>query len=773
MAKKQKLGWQFGRLGLTNVVYFTKAELDLDYVGVTVIKGLNKNSRLQRKTRNGVGKSLLVSALANIVRNSAPAITSGKRNSGAKSSLLVKPNSAIDLEVTTNGSQWGLKKYRDKSASVKYKILEDGKDMQFPTATKAEAYIDGTLFPITDDEFYSYIYLHGTRTFPLQMGTSTERMQFFSSMFHLEKFDLVRAACNARKAELRDSEIRITELRKQLSAIDKEVGEVDVDMLRARSAKYQARIDKLERKASSLHKRQRIYTVYKTHAEAWEKLDKSVPLKKQLKQVSRRLDELDAQHKAWRKYERHLDELNGWKKGYAKATDRVGKLTLEKCQRKIAETKEAERTARRALDALREPDAPDHVEMATFDPADYGLEGDTHKAWIIAADKERARFEALIGLQKQINKIGAQGGKCFVCGAKGGKIEDHLSEYERQAKRWRKAVGKIEAAREWAQWVVDDTNYKLALAEYKRQRKNLTETLDKLPDVSKYEKALKYLEWLDENPKPKWEGDVPEQPSTKARDKLVAQRSVIKTLLPVEDQLIAASEIDADELKQVDAEYASVRSKLSKAVAKKAEITPRIEAHGKLTSAMKRLRVEIKDIEVGLEDAPILDSLIDIYSKNGRKLEVMKQFALSLEHHMNANAPLVFPEAMRFAFVVEPNNFSINVTRGRGKDALTSDVRFLSGAESKQFNLCLVKSLLPMIPANRRANIIVLDECDANLSEAAKDLYVNDFIPALQKVVPHVLVITPLEDVYPAARVFTVVKDGNESKLISNGIEHD
>lgn len=770
MAKKQKLGWRFGHLSLTNVVYFKKAELDLGYEGTTVIKGLNKNSRLKRKTSNGVGKSVLVASLANVVRNSAPALSIGKRNSGAKTSLLIKPNSAIEFDVRCNGNDYGIKKYRDKSASVKYQITENGKDMKFPTATKAEAHIADTLFPISDDEFYSYVYLHGTRTFPLQMGTSTDRMQFFSDMFRLEKFDLVRAACNARRNELKDSEIRIKELRKQLAALDEEAGRVDIDMLRARAVKYQGKIKKLEKKVKRLRGRQRIYTVYTTHAKEWEKLDHSIPLKDQLKQVSAKITKLDEAATAWRKYERHQDDLTRWKAEYLKATEKAGKLTLEKCREKIEGAKRADRDARRALDGLRKPTQPEAVAKATFNPADYGLEGDTFKHWIVAADKERARFEALIGLQKQINKIGSKGGKCFVCGSKGGKVTDHLPEYEGQAKRWRKATEQIEAARDYAEYQEEAAEYEKELSAFKKQRKKLQAILDDLPDVSKYEKAIKYLEWLEENPKPKWKGDVPEKPSTKARDKLVAQQSVIRTLLPVEEQLREATQIDVEELRSADKEYESVSKKLSSMVAKNAELAPRIEYQEKLLRAIKQLRAQVRNIGADLEDLPILDSLIDIYSKNGRKLEVMKQFALSLEHHMNANAPLVFPEPMRFEFVVQANNFSINVTRGTGKEALTSDVRFLSGAESKQFNLCLVKSLLPMIPASRRANIIVLDECEANLSEAARDLYVNDFIPALQKVVPHVIVITPLDDVYPSARVFTVVKDGNESKLISTGM---
>jgi len=42
----------------------------------------------------------------------------------------------------------------------------------------------------------------------------------------------------------------------------------------------------------------------------------------------------------------------------------------------------------------------------------------------------------------------------------------------------------------------------------------------------------------------------------------------------------------------------------------------------------------------------------------------------------------------------------------------------------------------------------------------------------LQKIVPHVVVITPQDDQYPGARSYMVVKEGNKSELKYMGIEH-
>ena len=73
----------------------------------------------------------------------------------------------------------------------------------------------------------------------------------------------------------------------------------------------------------------------------------------------------------------------------------------------------------------------------------------------------------------------------------------------------------------------------------------------------------------------------------------------------------------------------------------------------------------------------------------------------------------------------------------------TSDIRFLSGAESRSFSLLFMIACLPLIPRNRRSNLIVLDEFEAGLDKPTRELLVDKFLPALNKIVPHIIFITP------------------------------
>lgn len=763
-------GYTFGSIDLTGIVYFDKAHLDLNSPGVTCIKGWNKNARVKKAVRNGSGKSLLFSVIPNVVLDSSPVIMKSGRSAGVKSSLLDRAGSSAKVAIDHPDAKYVIDKHRGKSTSVKYTITKNGKDMGFPTATKAAAFIRETIFPFSETEFYSYTYLHGNRVFPLQMGTSTERMQFFSDMFHLEQFDYVREGLTARKKELRDDEVRLKELQRQLAELDKDLGDVDPKKLRKEVDELTRSIDSNNERVDQIGRKLKAAIVYRTHAKAWEKVDQDTPIKKQLQKVEQKLGRLDEQAKAWRRYERWQEDVVRWKEDYLKAKEKAGDLSLKECRTKISDAGEYQRKYERQLDKLEKPVAPREVPKVKIDPEKYGCK--TLEELLTTAEEETARFIALGDLQKQINELAGSTKKCLVCGSKTGQIVDRCDEYEKQVGRWGMAAQQAKKAIRYAEYRVAQKEYDKAVAQYNADKQELKKKLEALPDTKALQRQLRALEWIADNPKPKWEKDVPEQVDQAARDKLVKLETTLRTLLPVEQTLRKTKKVDPSDIQELEEQLGVYRKRVEKQLERRGQIEPTLENHSRLVKKIGRLKDDVNGIRDALEELPLLESLIDIYSKNGRKLDVMRQFAASLEQRMNENAPLLFPEPMSFEFVVQPNNFGINVTRGRGKNAKTSDIKMLSGAESRQFNLCLVMSLLPMIPLKRRTNMIVLDEMDANLSEPARELYVNEFIPALQKIVPHVVVITPLEDIYPGARSYMVVKEGNKSEVKYMGVEH-
>jgi DNA repair exonuclease SbcCD ATPase subunit len=162
---------------------------------------------------------------------------------------------------------------------------------------------------------------------------------------------------------------------------------------------------------------------------------------------------------------------------------------------------------------------------------------------------------------------------------------------------------------------------------------------------------------------------------------------------------------------------------------------------------------------------PVLEMLGDIYSAKGLKIQRMQSFAQSMERVLNQYSSLCFHEPFKFNLNVGPNQFDIIATSGRGKKISVRDIRQLSGAESRSMVILIALAVRFMLPAHARTNIMILDEIDSGMDEEGRNQFINMFLPELNKVVPHIIVITPLMDEYPDARNITVVKEGRWSRL--------
>ena len=104
-------------------------------------------------------------------------------------------------------------------------------------------------------------------------------------------------------------------------------------------------------------------------------------------------------------------------------------------------------------------------------------------------------------------------------------------------------------------------------------------------------------------------------------------------------------------------------------------------------------------------------------------------------------------------------------TRRVGSQELTSDVRKLSGAESKLFTLILILSLLSFVPPKRRPSIMILDEPTANFSTETTQAFMR-LLDVLKTVIPSIVIITPRDDVYPDSIPYTVVRTKKGSTIV-------
>lgn len=769
-----QFGYEFEGVELDGVVYFDHAELALDYSGLTVFKGWNKNAKSKKRVTNGAGKSLFWGAIPNVFLNSAPSILKSGRAAGTKASLLTTPKSKIKIRLKTQGVPYAVQKHR-KGKGVGYQVEKDGKDKKLATPTKAERFITNKVFPVTETEYYTYFHLHGTRQFPLQMGTSTERMSFFTELFDLDRFDLIREACQARKKDLEHDAIRLKEIKRGLGELHDTMSKVNVKEAKLTLANLDQRLEELGAKQKKLDRMRKDYVVFQQWKHDWDLVDTSTPFIDQLAVYEEKIDKMAGWEQEWKNWQRYQERKAAWTPGMEKAKKKIGDLTKVEAAHRLEKIKQERRSLEKQQTLLIIPEKPEPVEKAVVD---YEYWGASSLADLYdTAVAEVARFTALIELQKQINKISQKDGKCLVCGTKGVKVKDHLEEYQKEKKRWSGLVVEVRAAQRWKEYRKAKKQWQAKRDEFDQEHARIEEELNRLGDPKKFQDALDGHEWLVENPVPLFGQTEVKMPRERVGNymaptefdsskmvKLQQKRDRLKRLVKVEPTLRKVAE-SVGKYRKANQEAEAIMSDLVDFTSERASCNQILVNDKQLRAKADKVKQEVEDLKQKLADLPILEKLIEIYGKNGRKLQVMQRFAKALETRMNDNAPLIFPEPMKFDFTVSPNSMELMVTRGSGKKVVTSDVRFLSGAETKQFNLCFVSALIPMLPASKRSNLIILDEVDSGMNEVAAERFRNDFLPELQKIVPHVVIITPLDEQYPNARTITVVKEGLTSKL--------
>ena len=164
-----------------------------------------------------------------------------------------------------------------------------------------------------------------------------------------------------------------------------------------------------------------------------------------------------------------------------------------------------------------------------------------------------------------------------------------------------------------------------------------------------------------------------------------------------------------------------------------------------LTKEINQLHIHKNKVDLLIDECKkieLVNKIINVFHPKGFRLEKIKYFTKVFESTLNKFAPYVFIEPFQFAVNVEKRDLQIIATRSNK----SSDVRYLSGSESRCFQLLCLISILALLPQNKRTNICILDEMDAGCDEITTKMFYESFLPELRNIVPSIIVITPLKD---------------------------
>lgn len=761
---------------LSNVVYFKKAKLDITRHPFVVITGHNKDSRISTETSNGAGKSLLLSAVPNLRYEQTP-LASQK----SKKDMLSSSASSIKLDLKGNDG----KSYSITQTSSKFLIERDGKDLEARTINIQKAEID-RIFPISEEEFYSYIYLQSQRPLAFQVDKPAARLHYITSVFRLDVYDRLKKYFTKKLGEIKNKQIEFDVSNNQLIKINGLLERLEWSKEKAEELEAaRAVIKSLGGDANKLQTRIEKLKAALSVSEQYEKL------KKQRKKIKPAISAKEAKaelelHEEIAEYESDLKTYKAQKKHFTQQIEEIGKTRsiekLEKLVKKLIDHQAGEEAnltmlheARQFYKQITKEFNEALIELKPFKvkPKEVDL---TVVFGTKAFEEDIAKYGAVLQLESIVSDCAD--GECPTC-----QQSVNVQEFKKQIKAAKAAVAEAKGSikKYHACKAVFDLKHKLRKHEFNEQaeqdfltrrqeyvigEERLEKLQEELRNAKQVEKLTKRLGELEMPVEPK---KVPKH-TKKALREILEQHSELKRINSVieslEDQhgTIDKEEL-SNKLEETQTRYKKIERKYVKAQDTCSSLGSKASEYKVLRRERKDAIEKLKALEPIIAQRDLFKSLEKAYSKE-LKVYAANQVLAQIEQNLNRYSNLIFAEPFKFSVYADDKGVHCIVDRGNGKK---SDVRLLSGAESDCFRLLFMWVMLIMAEDSRRTNFVVLDEPDSHMDDTTRSLFIERFIPALRTLVPHVFLITPLDKhSYSECAYLTVVKHKGVSKLVED-----
>lgn len=725
---------------LAGIVSFDQAEIKFQK-GLTAILGRNLNRR-DTGASNGSGKSLLMGALPNALFDSHSHIT---KNGRSVTKGLFRKNGKIEVDFTPHGSK---SKFTFTKMSSKVALAENGTDLTSRIARDSlKARLD-----ITEEEFWATVYLDSRRPNSFLMGSSADRFAFITSLFRLDNIDERRRIFNRRIQDLKEIAAQLTVLQSEFNQSKQEfdsLPKIAPDAL----AEKQAKLKSAQEAVQEANIQQTAHEAYGRYVAA-RKMLSALPTPevsdKDAKAAIRAWDQYEADVRAWEKASKRAHSLK-------KERDDLGVDPWVSWYDEMCQRRESIRKAN-----IRVKERPNDVE----DP------GPGAKKAFEKQDQIERKLNALRGQLSERKQTLREFDAAFhedtececpschqTIDAKTRKsIRSQLTEavetLTADLERFKKHQAAAQSYATYKQYLVDMREFKLWC---------------KLSDngfvgypFDLVERHMAITKVLQQSV-----GSKPTAPDALSRDEaneILSQWSK-KREAKQAVEMLGDPEKPKWSLEKAKGIAERASAAVTRIMAELPTMQMKAELRKQAASKLRRLSKEIEEAKQAVTDLPVYELLAEAFSPQGVKLLITKSIASKLEKNLNRFAKTVYEgEGFRFEVNVEAGKFEVMVHR---RNMTACDVRNMSGAESRLFILVFLLALLPMIPARRRINTVILDEPCIGMDDQNRERFRSRLLPALLKIVPSVIVVTPdLEDVPQWAKKLTVVKQGTTSSLI-------
>lgn len=756
---------ELNSIRLTNIGVYKELVLeDLQDETFVTIGGINKDSKDVADNTNGAGKSMLFSTLPTMIYEADPLALAKK----SKASFVGKEGE-IDIEYTAHNG----KRYRIIQTASKYQVFEDGVDLETHKGKQevAREWIAKT-FPLSQDEFYSYVYIQTQIAHPVQRAKPADRLKYFTDVFDLHVYDRMRQSFHEKFKKAAEAEQEAKGIADALDISRRKQEALSVtDEDRQTNRRNKRTVDGLHTEVNDLKEEQVQLEVESASAVKYEKLIvrrealgvESENPKQELKDLAKTLKQIDQ----YEEYVEEKEEYDEQKKALKKALKEIGtgySDTGKLAKRHAKLNEKAEQL---------EEDIENAEEQAEAYAADKAARKSLKRRFseCVTPKQTKEKIEGTIAEEESVvrayNKLSkhVEDSQCPTCGS-----ELDMANMKKAAKRAASNIEKLEESLIYWDLAKElDALVKVPKPDLdiKKAKKELKALQEKIEGIEEdYKKAKKYgkLEAkLDALTKPK----KISKPEGKKKQ-IEARQDKLEELMEVDHMLSALTRPSTafdklcSRLKKIKHAIKKASDKIAKLDKKVQALQFKIQEFDFHTETIKDLEKELGTKQKIIDKKQVYEALYKAYANTALKLGAMTENLKQLETSLNRYSHLVFPEPVKFSLGTNKQGIEFNITRLSSKQ--TTDVIYLSGAETNYFRLLYALAMMPLVPAHRRPNFMILDEPENSCGPATRQHILDNFIPVLKQVVPTIFWITPL-DVSFSNTQWTVVKEGGYSTL--------
>jgi DNA repair exonuclease SbcCD ATPase subunit len=737
-------GQHIHSFGLKDTLLFKDVQFEIP-PGLSVVYGLNRTNGRKSMQANGAGKSSAFASIGEI--------------------LYEEPIVGLKEDTVKHGTRQVRLKLGKRVVDVvrkntKLEIIVDGKPKEFRKKPDAQKWLRSHL-PMSQTEFNTYGFLDARVPHPLVMGSSTERKKFFTEAFGLDKIDVERRLFEAELSKLKRTRAAYRELKAVFDA-DKEKAlpkEKRLE-LEQKAKDYESELEDLNRKNLRLQTIAQLLAFEQSAAKQIERFNSLCPDLKEFEAIYKDAQANLSDDKAKLKDAREWEDYQRDSRKYHKAHDAlsndakklINKYGFKKAARKCSDAADKLPELTSELEACQK--ALDHKPEKPEKPNE-GRPSESKK-------ELRARLDSLEHRLEHALKF--KTGTCDSCGQEV-KVRD--------PKKLKSQIKEIEASLElidlWDEYEDLKVRYKKQRAEYEKADAEISGLETRIEKAKRYRKIGRELRDLPSAPEPfegrKLEVNVCERMVEEDR----AQIELLEFIEPNLENLKQLREL-TDKQRNAASIAPKLQTRITEIHEKLSKVRSRLEVNAMVCESLGKHRKRLLEMKEELVNEEPLKLLVEAYSDKSIKRMAVKAISKRLMDEVNKYAKLVFPEDYDFGFQWESSKLSLTVTRkyrvGKKLKVLTSDVRKLSGAESKLYTIILMLAHLSFVPQKKRSNVLILDEPTANFSADTTEAF-RKLLPLLLKVIPSIIVITPRTDErYEGAQEFTVLKEKGEARIV-------